>query len=348
MRSACCRVRIAVDAMGSDSGPEVVVRGAVSAARAAGDDLDVILVGNEGAIWDVLEGARARALPIFVSHAGQQVEMGEKAPRAFRRKRDSSIAVCAALVRAGRADALVSAGNTAAVVTTVLLSLGRTRGVARPAIATVMPTPQGPCVILDVGANADCKPSHLYQFAQMGRIYAERALGISAPRVGLLNIGQEPGKGNAVTQAAYQLLDASRERLGFIGNVEGRDIFAGRADVVVCDGFTGNVVLKLIESIAGAARRMFREEIKRNPLYGIGALLMRPAVAGVVNRMNYEEHGGALLLGTRGVSVIGHGHSSPRAIRNAILMAARSVRGDLEAAVLAAMETPETAVAAGG
>ncbi|MBD3237296.1 MAG: phosphate acyltransferase PlsX [Candidatus Eisenbacteria bacterium] len=341
-------MRIAVDAMGSDSGPEVVVRGAISAAQAAGDELSVTLVGEEGAIWQALTDSRARDLPIFVSHARQQVEMGEKAQRAFRRKRDSSIAVCAALVREGAADALVSAGNTAAVVTTALLSLGRMRGIARPAIASVIPTSRGRCVILDVGANADCKPIHLYQFAQLGRIYAERALGISAPRVGLLNIGEEPTKGNAVTQAAYRLLDADREALGFIGNVEGRDIFAGRADVVVCDGFTGNVILKLAESLASVARRVFREEVRRSPFYSLGALLVRPAFTGVASRLNYEEHGGALLLGTRGVSVIGHGQSSSRAIRNAILVAARSVRGGLEAAVLEAMGAGEAAAATGG
>jgi glycerol-3-phosphate acyltransferase PlsX len=340
------RVRIALDAMGGDTGPEVLVRGAVGAARAARDDLAVILVGDEPAIWSALRAQNPEPLPLFVAHARQQVEMGEKAGRAFRRKPDSSIAICAGLVHRGRADALVSVGNTAAVVTTSLLSLGRTRGVERPAIGTVIPTSQGPCVILDVGANADCKPIHLYQFAHMGRIYAERALGIVNPRVGLLNIGEEPTKGNAVTQVAYQLIDRSRRTLNFIGNVEGRDILAGRADVVVCDGFMGNVILKLAESLASVGQRMLRQEIRRNPLFGLGAFLLKPVFAGLARSVDYEECGGALLLGTSGICVIGHGRSSARAIQSAILMALRSVQGDLEGAIWRALESPDEALPA--
>ena len=332
------RVRVAVDAMGSDDGPEVVVAGVVVAARELGDRLQIVLVGDEAPVWAALGREAPAALPIFVVHAPQQVEMGEKAPQTFRSKPQSSIAVCADLLRRGRVDALVSTGNTGAVVTTALLSLGRMHGIKRPGLASMFPTRGGPCVILDVGANADVRPLHLYQFAVMGRLYAQRVLGIESPRVGLLNIGEEPGKGNALTQAAHQLLAGARAELNFVGNVEGRDLFDGKADVVVCDGFTGNVILKLAESILTVGGRMIKEEVRRRWLTTVGALLMKPALADIKHRLNYESYGGALLLGTRGICVIGHGSSSPRAIATAIDVAARSVRGRLEDAIGQAIE----------
>jgi len=345
------RIRIAVDAMGGDAGPSVIIRGAIEALRDAADPFEVLLVGDEPTIWRVLGDLGARGLPLFVVHAPEQVDMGEKAPRALRGKRASSIAICAALVGGGRAEALLSAGNTGAVVATSLLHLGRMPGILRPAIATLVPTSRGQCVILDVGANADCKPIHLYQFAHMGRIYANLVMGIAEPRVGLLNIGEEPTKGSALAQAAYQLMDQSRAALNFVGNVEGRDIFAGSAEVVVCDGFTGNVILKLAGSLAEIGSRMIRQEVNRSAPIRLGALLMKPALAGMKRRFNYEEYGGALLLGTRGVSVICHGRSSPRAIGNAIRMAVRTIRGDLEGAisrVLAAQDSSASLVVVGG
>ncbi len=348
MRDPDRRIRIAVDAMGGDSGPEVVVRGAIAAAAEMGDEVELLLVGDEPTIWQALSRERPPALPLYVVHAREQVEMGEKAHSVVRGKPNSSIAVCASLVRSGRAEALVSSGNTGAVVATSLLSLGRMRGIKRPAIASLVPTAEGLCVVLDVGANAECKPIHLYQFAVMGRMYAQLLLNVPNPRVGLLNIGEEPSKGNALTQAAYQLLDASREDLGFIGNVEGRDIFGGTAHVVVCDGFTGNVVLKMAESIASEGSRMIRQELRRSLLAQIGAYLMRPAFRGLKRRLNYEEYGGALLLGTRGVCVIGHGRSSARAIRMAIDVAARSIRGNLEEAIWRVVESHANGAAAAG
>jgi len=324
------RVRVAVDAMGGDLGPDVIVRGAVEALQAAEEDFEVLLVGDESRIWESIGKLDPGPLPLFVVHAREQVEMGEKAHRVLRGKRGSSIAACAALVAGGQAQALVSAGNTGAVVATSLLDLGRMPGVQRPAIATMIPTQLGQCVLIDVGANADCKPFHLYQFGHMGRSYARLLLGIDDPRVGLLNIGEEPTKGSALAQAAYQLLDQAGEALHFIGNVEGRDIFAGKADVVVCDGFTGNVILKLAGSIAGFGGRLIARELRRNPWLMLGAWIMKPALSGLKRRFNYEEYGGALLLGTRGVSIICHGKSSSRAIGNAIRVARRSVRGDLE------------------
>jgi glycerol-3-phosphate acyltransferase PlsX len=345
------RVRIAVDAMGGDLGPAVVIRGAIEALRDAPDPFEVLLVGDEPEVWRILRDQDAEGLPLFVVHAPEQVDMGEKAERAWRGKRASSIARCASLVGGGRAEGLLSAGNTGVVVATSLLGLGRMPGILRPAIATIVPTMRGHCVILDVGANADCKPVHLYQFAHMGRIYAHLVLGIAEPRVGLLNIGEEPSKGSALAQAAYRLLDRSREPLNFVGNVEGRDIFAGSADVVVCDGFTGNVILKLAGSIAGIGARMIGEEIRRSAMARLGALLMMPTLSSVKRRFNYEEYGGALLLGTRGVSVIAHGRSSPRAIGNAIRMGVRTIQRDLEGAivrVLAAQEADPALAVAGG
>ncbi len=349
--SAARSVRVALDAMGSDIGPQVVVAGAAIAASQAGDRLQVVLVGDEGPIWAALSDLGAETLPIFVVHASQQVEMGEKAPQTFRSKPQSSIAVCADLVRRGRADALVSTGNTGAVVTTALLSLGRLSGIKRPAIASMFPTRGGPCVILDVGANADVRPLHLYQFAMMGRLYAQLVLDIAEPRVGLLNIGEEPTKGNALTQAAHRLLADAGGELNFAGNVEGRDIFDGKADVVVCDGFTGNVILKLAESILTVGGGMIRQEVRRRWSTTLGALLMKPALADMKRRMDYETYGGALLLGTRGICVIGHGRSSARAIANAIAVAARSVRSGLEDAIGRAVEAQGAAhlqVVAGG
>jgi glycerol-3-phosphate acyltransferase PlsX len=331
------RPRIAVDAMGGDHGPEVIIQGAVEALLTTDDEFEILLVGDERRIWDVLTELDPGPVPIFVVHAHEQVEMGEKARRAFRGKRASSIAVCANLVAEGRAQGLVSAGNTGAVVATSLLHLGRMPGIHRPAIGTVSPTQQGQCVLLDVGANADCKPIHLHQFAHMGRIYAHLLLGVEDPRVGLLNIGEEPTKGSALAQGAYQLLDRADGGLQFVGNVEGKDIFAGKADVVVCDGFTGNVILKLAGSIADLGARLIGREIRRSPWLTLGAMLMRPAFSGIKRRFNYEEYGGALLLGTRGISVICHGRSSSRAIAKAIQVALRSIRHDLEGEISRAL-----------
>ena len=323
------RIRIAVDAMGGDHGPEALIRGAVEALQTIDGDFDILIVGDEPAIWRILDEIRPGPLPIFSVHAQGQVEMDEKAPRALRGKPRSSIAVCTALVGSGRADALVSAGNTGAVVAASLLNLGRMPGIHRPAISATIPTSSGMCVILDVGANADCKPLNLYQFAHMGHLFAKLVLGIESPRVGLLNIGEEPTKGSALAQAAHQLLAADRERLNFVGNVEGRHIVAGEADVVVCDGFTGNVILKLAGSIGSVGSRMAGDIIRRSLVLRAGALLMKPALVSLKRRFNYEEYGGALLLGTRGTSVICHGRSSPRAIRNAIHVALRATRADL-------------------
>lgn len=327
------RARIALDAMGSDIGPEIIVRGALAAAGDLGEGVAISLVGDEADIRRILAEANAEGLGISVVHASENVTMGEKAPQAFRRKRDSSIAVCADLVRRGAADALVSTGNTGVVVTTALLGLGRVPGIKRPAIAILCPTTRGDCVLLDVGANADCKPLHLYQFAWMGRQYAKRMLGIEHPRVGLLSIGEEPGKGNQLTIGAHELMAEKRDELGFCGNIEGQDIFEGGADVVVCDGFTGNVILKLIESIVSVSRQVIRRELRQSLMALLGAFLMKPTLSSLKKSLNYEEYGGALLLGVRGITVIGHGRSSPQAVCNAVKVATRAVRSDLMASI---------------
>ncbi len=343
MKTERRRIRIAVDAMGGDRGPEVVVQGAIDAARNLGNTIEIILVGDENRIWKALESAEPGPLPIYVVHARESVSMDEKAKRAFRRKPESSIAICASLVHEGRAEALFSAGNTGAVVTTALLSMGRLRGIKRPAIASAVPTAEGYCVMLDVGANADCKPLHLFQFAQMGRTYAKLVLGIDNPRVGLLNIGEEPTKGNALSQSTYQMLAETDDEFNFIGNIEGQDIFAGGADVVVCDGFTGNVILKVTESIASVGARLIIQEVRRRLWTTVGALMMKPALAGLKKRVNYEEVGGALLLGTRGVCVIGHGKSTARAVCSGIDVAYRSVKVDLDESILRMTSRPEVA-----
>lgn len=320
------KLRVGVDAMGGDHGPEPIVRGAVEAVREHPGEIEVVLVGDEAGIGPLLGKLKATQLPISISHTARRVEMGEKAVEAIRKSPDASIVVALRLLRQGKVDAVVSAGNTGAAVAASLLHLGRIPGVMRPAIAVIVPTPKGHCVLLDVGANSDCKPTHLYQFAVMGRTYARFLFGVDAPRVGLLNIGEESSKGNDLAQQTFKMLEEQRERLSFIGNVEGRDVLRGTADVVVCDGFVGNVILKFAESILGLIIDTTRREVKKSIIRQFGALLVKPVAHRIRHRFNYEEYGGAPLLGVNGVTVIAHGSSSVMAIRNAVEVAARSAR----------------------
>jgi glycerol-3-phosphate acyltransferase PlsX len=312
--------------MGGDHAPEPIILGAIEAATHFGQDLEIVLVGDEDAIRPLLPPDHARALGISTVHATECVGMGESAASSFRKKKDSSIAVATKLVSDGCADAVVSAGNTGAVVTASLLNLGRINGVLRPAIASVVPTHHGQCILLDVGANSDPKPLHLYQFALMGRVFARSVYGIQTPSVGLLNIGEESSKGSEVTQQAFKILNDNAATLRFIGNVEGRDILRGTADVIVCDGFTGNVILKFAESVVGMVVGAIRNELKENLKFKLGAALLKPVFAKVKSRLNYEEYGGAPLLGLNGSVVIAHGTSSPKAIRNALRVAAKGAR----------------------
>lgn len=327
---------IGVDAMGGDLAPRVVIQGALEALGEPGASFDVALVGDEREIFAEADRLGVRDRLPRVIHAAEVIEMAESAAQSVRKKRDSSISVAARLHKSGETDALVSAGNTGAVVAAALLEIGRIAQIHRPAIATVLPTPQGNVVILDVGATSDCKPSHLYQFAVMGSIYARLVLGIERPRVGLLNIGEEAEKGSELYYEAHQLL--KRSPIHFVGNVEGKDIILGTADVVVCDGFVGNVLLKFAESVIPSLSTMIKDEISAHPLSMTAGLLLKPAFRRLKRRLDYAEVGGAPLLGVDGTCIIGHGRSNPRAIKNAIKVAARcaearvadSIRQELE------------------
>ena len=313
---------IVLDAVGSDKAPEPEIRGAILACRAF--PVRVHLVGPEREPRDLLdEQLDNEDLPIVIHHATERIGMDEKAASAVRSKKDSSMRVGLKLVREGRAAGFVTAGNTGAAMATAKMVLGALPGVDRPALATPMPSSTGnPCVLLDVGANVDCKPHNLAQFAVMGEIYARSVLKIHEPRVGLLSIGEEETKGNDLTREAFPLLKALPIR--FIGNVEGRDIFSGLADVIVCDGFVGNVALKTSEGVGRFVRDVLRESLTRTVTAQVGALLSRKAFNEFRRRLDYREYGGAPLLGVRGVCIIGHGSSNDRAIFNGIRVAYES------------------------
>jgi len=321
--------------MGGDIGPAVNVEGAVAAVR--DHELDVVLVGDEGAIRRELARHRARrsAHRISIRHASQVVEMSEPPSHALRRKRDSSMRVAAGLVRDGEAQAFVSAGNTGAAMAIAKFTLGVLPGVDRPAIAVVLPSLRARTVLLDVGANVDPKPWHLVQYALMGHVYARHILGVASPRVGLLSVGEEEGKGNELVREVFKTLEATP--INFVGNVEGRDIYNGNADVVVTDGFTGNVALKISESLADMIVHLIREELTRTPLAKLSALLVRPAIHRFWKRVDPNELGGAPLLGINGACIIGHGASPPRAVKNAIRIAAELVRTDINAHIREAL-----------
>ncbi len=312
---------IALDAMGGDFAPANPVAGSVLAARELGSR--IILVGRQDEIEHHLSRQGSRPPSISIVHASETVAMNEAPVTALRRKKDSSLRIAANLVQEGKADALVSAGNSGAVMATAMFVLGTVAGVDRPALAAVVPNLRGVSVWLDVGANVDSKPQHILQWAVMAHIYARNILGTESPRVGLLSIGEEAGKGNDLVRETFKLLKESG--LNFIGNVEGHDIFNGNADVIVCDGFTGNVSLKVIESATETLFHFLKQEFSRSWRTRLGYLLSRPAFRGFKKRVDYAEFGGVPLLGVRGATIISHGKSSPRAIRNAIRVAGEVV-----------------------
>jgi glycerol-3-phosphate acyltransferase PlsX len=319
-------MKIAVDAMGGDNAPHAVVAGAVQAAKEYG--AGIILVGIEELIQaELKKHHQVKTLPIEIRKATEVVDMLDSPATVFRRKKDSSIRVANELVKSGDAVAVISAGHTGAAMATSLFVLGPLEGVERPAIATFMPTMKGTCIVLDVGANVDCKPNHLLQFAIMGEVYAKYLLKNPNPRVGLLSIGEEETKGNELTKEAFKLL--TETSLNFIGNVEGRDVMSGRADVVVCDGFIGNVVLKLSEAVAETIGLMIRENIGDNLIRKLGYFMMRPAFRALKRRIDYAEYGGAPLVGINGISLISHGRSSDRAIKNAIRVAMELAKSEV-------------------
>lgn len=310
-------IRIAVDAMGGDAAPAVVVDGVVRAVRNGGTSARIILFGLQDDVQAELEKHDVSDLPIEFVHAPEVIGMGEAPASAVKSKQRSSIHLGLSAHKQGAADAFVSAGNTGAVMAASLFILGRLPGVARPAVIGFFPTTQSYSIVLDIGTNVDCKPEHLVQFARMGAIYAKHVAGRENPTIGLLNIGEEPGKGNEQVKAAYQLLEA-QEDLNFRGNVEGRDILHHAADVVVCDGFVGNVMLKLGESVATALVQMVGAEMKRLEMSDAEKSVVARVLGGVKRRFDYEEYGGASLLGVDGNVLIGHGGSSAQAIARMI------------------------------
>ncbi|ADG82923.1 phosphate acyltransferase PlsX [Thermincola potens] len=314
-------MKIAVDAMGGDYAPVEIIKGAVEAVKL--HKLEVVLVGDHAAITKELAKYAYDKNLISVVHASEVIRMDEAPAVAVRKKRDSSIVVCNRLIKEGQADAVVSAGSTGAAMGASLLGLGRIKGIDRPAIASIIPTLTGYCLLLDVGANAECKPVNLVQFAIMGHIYAKKIMGIAQPRVGLLNIGEEESKGKELYVEAHRLLKESK--LNFIGNIEGRDITRGRADVIVCDGFVGNVVLKFGEGLARDLMWMIKQELKKNIFVKVGAALVFTQAKGLKKRIDYAEYGGAPLLGVNGISIISHGSSDAKAIANAVRVAKECV-----------------------
>lgn len=315
-------MKIALDAMGGDRAPVGIVDGAAEAARQGVGRFEIVLVGKGEIIKRYINEMGFGDAGMEIVEAPETIEMSESPATAIRRKRNSSIVTAMRMHKEGSVQAVVSAGNTGAVVASSLLSMGRLHGISRPAIAIHVPTPNGGTVLLDGGANADCDPKNLLQFAFMGSVYAETVLERREPKVGLLSIGEESSKGNELTRNANELLKKSD--VNFVGNVEGRDIFLGSVDVVVTDGFVGNIVLKFTESIVNYINYLIKEEISRYPLARLGAALMKPAFRGVKRTLDYAEYGGAPLLGINGVVIIGHGGSSPRAVKNAILAAEKS------------------------
>lgn len=322
------KVTITVDALGGDDAPRVVLDG-VAQALAADPDLSVILCGPA----EVVEPFAASHERAEAQVATEVIAMGEHPANAVRRKKDSSIVVGCRLVKEGRADGFFSAGSTGACLAAATLVMGRVKGVKRPALGQVLPGYGTPTLLLDVGANADCKPDYLVQFAQMGVVYAREIMGVAAPRVGLLNIGEEDTKGSVAAQEANALLRA--EVPEFAGNAEGRDVLSGAFDVVVTDGFTGNVTLKTIEGTSSTLFRYLKDALMASAKGKLGALLVKGDLAELKARLSPDTHGGAPLLGVRGACVVGHGSSSALAVKNGVLAAARTVRSHVSEVIAA-------------
>lgn len=319
---------IAVDAMGGDFAPGEIVKGAAQGSKL--HDVDVILVGDETRIKSCLPQEFAKSSRITIRHTADVIAMDEHAA-AVRTKKDASVVVAASLVKEGKADAMVSVGNTAAAMAVATLRLGRIAGIDRPAIAAVMPSASGASIMLDAGAVVDCSVENLKQFAVMGSVYAEKALAISKPRVGLLSVGEERSKGCDLTKAAHEELVGMP--INFIGNVEGRDVFSGAADVIVADGFAGNVALKTAEGLAEFIQNSFKEQVFSHPLAKIPLAMLLPYLLKFKKKLDYSEYGGAPLLGLNGVCIIGHGRSKARAVASAVRAAKEATNGGVVAAI---------------
>ncbi len=326
-------MRIVVDAMGGDHAPQVVVEGSVSAVKEYG--VEVILVGDEPRIRALLKKYKYSGQQISVCPASEVIDMHDSAATSIRRKRDSSIVVGLNLVKEGKADAFFSAGNTGAVVCGATLTLGLLPGVERPGIGIAIPGVKGPCFVIDVGANIIPKPLHLLQYGIMAEAYAKYILNKTNPTVGLLNVGEEETKGTDFVKETHELI--SQSKLNFIGNAEGRDIFSGRCDVIICDGFVGNVALKITESAAEAMQTFLKRHLKSNPMAILGYLLLKTSFARFKKEIDYSEYGGAPLLGVDSVVIIGHGRSNVNAIKNAIRVAKAEVERGVNQKILEAL-----------
>ncbi len=327
-------MRIILDAMGSDTHPDPEVQAAVEAARSFGDE--IILVGHADKLKPRLNALAGDHTKVRVVHAPEVLEMTDKPAENARRKAQNSMAIGLDLMRSNQGDAFVTAGNTGGAMANALFHIGRIRGVKRPALTALFPVKDGRCVVLDIGANAECKPEYLLQFALMGSVYAQKVLGIASPRVGLLSNGEEAGKGNELVKETYPLLKDSG--LNFIGNVEGKELFGGQADVVVTDGFTGNILLKSSEAVAKLLVDVLRKELMNSPRTQVGALLAKPAFNGIRKMMDPAEVGAAPLLGIDGLVFVGHGRSDARALVNAIRIARQAVEANLLEALRSAIQ----------
>lgn len=326
------KVRIVVDAMGGDFAPLNDVSGAIIAAEEKPDDLEIILVGKEELIREELKKHKISPSNIFVQDAREVVDMNDSPTDSLKSKPDSSLNVGMKLLREKKAEAFVSAGNTGAVMAAATLRLGRLEGVGRPTIGSLFPTEKGRTMVFDVGASVDCKAQHLLEFATMGSIYVKNIYGVESPTVGLLSVGEEKSKGDILTLEAHELLENSS--INFVGNVEGRDILSGKTDIVVCDGFTGNVILKFAESVLGLLKSKFRDYASRGPLKKLWVGMMYGTLKNVVLKdFDYQEYGGVPLLGVNGVVIIGHGKSSPIAIKNMIYRAEDVVRKEVNSKI---------------
>jgi glycerol-3-phosphate acyltransferase PlsX len=320
---------IALDAMGGDFAPVSTVEGAILAAKESKHK--ILLVGQEKAILDEMSKYNKKydlkSFNIEIINADEVIAMDEHPVRAVRQKRNSSLSICATLVAEGKADALVSMGNSGAVMAATLFYLKRIEGVLRPAISTFFPTINGSCVVADMGANVDCKPEHLVQFAIMASLFCEKVAGVKHPRVGLVSVGEEPTKGNALSLAAFELL--KRADINFVGNIEGRDIPRSKADVVVCDGFVGNVILKFGEGLSEMILKLVKRALKKHPFAWISLPFLWLAIKDLRKSVDYTESGGAPLLGIDGISIVGHGSSNAKAVKNAIFAGVRAAEHNL-------------------
>lgn len=317
------KIRIAVDAMGGDHAPENQVLGGIQAAKEMFDEIEVILVGDENKIKEILKSQKCSLENLHIVNASEVITMEDSPSDAFKVKPDSSLTVALKLQIEGKADALISAGNTGAVLSASTLMLGRIKGVSRPSIGSFFPTDAGKTIVFDVGATVDCRPNHLLEFAQMGSIYMNYIFNIKNPKIGLLSVGEEKSKGNDLTLETFKLLENSD--LNFIGNVEGRDVLRGKAEVIVCDGFIGNIVLKFAESVLDVLKAKFKQYADKGIWNKIKVGLSYGTLKDVIKDFDYQEYGGVPLLGVNGVAIIGHGKSSPLAVKNMIIRAYETV-----------------------